>query len=255
VRCSVETMRRAASIAALLLLLLAPSAARAGDAPKLRAIVSSCQTGVDPASRTAVFTASMPGNEDTARMAIRFDLQQRTVDGGVWRKVAAPSFGRWERSRTGVAGFVYAKDVHGLTAPGEYRAVVRFRWYAADGTVAETRRTTRSCKQPDPRADLVGGRVQIAPGADGTAIYRVVVRNTGRTAAGPFTVALTVAGAPAASTTVGGLAPGAATTVELTGPACPADQPVQLTIDDGDAVEESSEAGSVVGPVCPSSRD
>ena len=58
-----------------------------------------------------------------------------------------------------------------------------------------------------------------------------------------------------ASTTVGGLAPGAATTVELTGPACSAGQPVQLTIDDGNAVDESSEAGSVVGPVCPSSRD
>ena len=127
-------MRRAASITALLVLLLAPSAARAGDAPRLRATVSSCQTGIDPASRSAVFTASMPGNEDTARMAIRFDLQQRTVDGGIWKKVAAPSFGRWERSRPGVAGFVYAKDVHGLTAPGEYRAVVRFRWYASDGT-------------------------------------------------------------------------------------------------------------------------
>jgi hypothetical protein len=30
---------------------------------------------------------------------------------------------------------------------------------------------------------------------------------------------------------------------------------VQLTIDEGNAVDESSEAGSVVGPVCPSSRD
>jgi hypothetical protein len=255
VRCSVEAMRHAASITALLLVLLAPSAARAGDAPKLRATVSSCQTGIDPASRSAAFTASMPANADTARMAIRFDLQQRTVDGGVWRKVAAPSFGRWERSRAGVAGFVYAKDVHGLTAPGEYRAVVRFRWYTSDGTVSETRRITRSCKQPDQRPDLVGGRVQVVPAADGTATYRVAVRNTGRTAAGPFAVALTVGGTPASRTTVGGLAPGGATTVDLAGPACSPGLQVQLAIDDGNAVDESSEAGSVVGPVCPSSRD
>lgn len=248
-------MRRAAPIAALIVLLLAPSAARAGDAPRLRAIVSACQTGIDPTARTAVFTASMPGKEDTARMAIRFDLQQRTVDGGVWKRVTAPSFGRWERSRTGVAGFVYAKDVHGLTAPGEYRAVVRFRWYASDGTVAETRRTTRSCRQPDQRPDLAGGRVQVVPAADGTATYRVAVRNTGRTAAGPFAVALTVGDAPVARVTVGGLAPGGATTVELTGPGCSAGRPVGLTIDDGDAVDESSEAGSVVGSVCSPSRD
>ena len=143
-------------------------------------------------------------------MAIRFDLQQRTVDGGIWKKVAAPSFGRWERSRPGVAGFVYAKDVHGLTAPGEYRAVVRFRWYASDGTVRETRRTTRSCRQPDQRPDLVGGRVQIVPGArTARATYRLAMRNTGRSAAGPFAVALAVGGMPATSTTVPGLAPGA----------------------------------------------
>jgi hypothetical protein len=156
-------MRRAALLTAALVALAAPAAARAGNAPKLRAVVSSCQTGADPASRAASFTASMPARGDTARMAIRFDLQQRTVDGGVWRKVPAPSFGRWERSRPGVAGFVYAKDVHGLTAPGEYRAIVRFRWFADDGTVRETRRKTPSCKQPDQRPPRLA-----APGADGS---------------------------------------------------------------------------------------
>ena len=239
-----EAMRRAASIVALLAPLLVPSVARAGDAPKLQATVSSCQTGIDPASRTAVFTASMPASDDTARMAIRFDLQQRTVDGGIWKKVAAPSFGRWERSRRGVAGFVYAKDVHGLTAPGEYRAVVRFRWYALP-----TAPSPRCAGPPAAASSPTSGptssaaRVQVVPAADGTATYRVAVRNTGRTAAGPFAVALTVGGAPAARTTVGGLAPGAATTVELTGPACAAGRPAQLTIDDGNAVDESSEDG------------
>ncbi len=248
-----EAMRRAATLTALLLVLVAPAAARAGDAPRLRATVTSCQTGTDPASRTAAFTASMPAGANTARMAIRFDLQQRTVDGGVWRKVPAPSFGRWERSRPGVAGFVYTKDVHGLTAPGEYRAVVRFRWYAAGGAKRETRRTTRSCRQPDQRPDLVGGRVQVVPAADGTATYRLPIRNTGRTPAGSFSVALAVGGTPATSTTVPGLAPGATTTVELAGPACAPGQAVQLTIDDGHAIDEASEDRNDVATVCPSS--
>ena len=243
-------MRRAALITAAIATLAAPAAARAGDAPKLRAVVSSCQTGADPASRAASFTASMPAKGDTARMAIRFDLQQRTVDGGVWRKVPAPSFGRWERSRPGVAGFVYAKDVHGLTAPGEYRAVVRFRWFADDGTVQETRRTTPSCKQPDQRPDLVGGRVQVQPNSDGTTAYRIAIRNKGRSAAGPFAVTLGADGTELVRTTVAGLAPGATTTVELDGPACTPG--LQVTIDAGDAVDETSETGAVVVPACPS---
>jgi len=246
-------MRHAASLATVLLALTAPAAVRAGDAPKLRATVTSCQTGADPAARTAAFTASMPGGPGTARMAIRFDLQQRTVDGGVWRRVPAPSFGRWERSRTGVAGFVYTKDVHGLTAPGEYRAVVRFRWYAENGTVRETRRTTRSCRQPDGRPDLVGGRVQVVPATDGTATYRLAIRNTGRSPAGPFAVALAVGGTPVTSTTVAGLAPGAMTTVELVGPACMPGQAVQLTIDAENAIDEASEGRGDVGAACPSS--
>ena len=235
-RCSVEVDAPRRLHPTLLVPLLAPSAARAGDAPRSPGDrCPSRQTGLDPASRghRGVHRASMPASQGTARVwRSVFHLQQRTVDGGIWKKVAAPSFGRWERSRPGVAGFVYAKDVHGLTAPGDTA-----RSCASGGTrptapSAETRRTTRSCKQPDQRPDLVGGRVQVLPAADGTAAYRVAVRNTGRTAAGPFAVALSVGGAPVASTTVGGLAPGAATTVELAGPACSAGQPVQLTIDE-----------------------
>lgn len=248
-------MRRAAVlIIATVVTLVAPAAAHAGPPPKLRAVVTSCQTGVDAASRTASFTASMPAREDTSRMAIRFDLQQRTVDGGVWRKVTAPSFGRWTRSRSDVAGFVYTKDVHGLTAPGEYRAVVRFRWIAQDGTTRETRRTTRSCKQPDQRPNLVGGRLEVLPNPDGTSAYRLPIRNKGRTVAGPFVVTLAAGGTELTRTPVAGLAPGATTTVVLDGPPCSPALDLQLTIDAGDAVDETSETGAVVVPACPSER-
>jgi hypothetical protein len=252
VRCSVEAMRRIAFTIAALLALAAPAPAVAGDAPRLRAIVSACQTGFDPVSRLAAFTASMPAADDTARMAIRFDLQQRTADGGVWQRVAAPSFGRWERSRPGVAGFVYTKDVHGLTAPGEYRAIVRFRWWSADGKIRNARKVTRSCRQPDPRPNVLAGRLTAAPtSAAGVASYRVVLRNGGRSAAGPFAVVLLQDGAEVARTTVAGLAPGGLTTVELLAPACPAGTVLELHVDADDAVDEAGEEDSVVRPACP----
>jgi hypothetical protein len=246
-------MRRTAALIAALAVLTAPAAALAapGDAPRLRAVVSSCQTGPDAATRSAAFTASMPAGTDTARMAIRFDLQQRTVDGGIWQRVAAPSFGRWERSQPGVAGFVWTKDVHGLTAPGEYRAVVRFRWFAKDGSTRTVRKVTRSCRQRDPRADLVAGRVQATPAGEGLLAYRVTVRNAGRTAAGAFALALALDDAEAARTTVPGLGPGASTTVQVTGPTCAGGRAVELRLDPDDAVDEATEDGGVLRPVCP----
>ena len=245
-------MRRALLIAAALVTLLAvPASASAGDAPRLRAVVSSCQTGVDPASRSAAFTASMPAASDTVRMAIRFELQQRTVDGGVWEKVAAPSFNRWERSRLGVSGFVWTKDVHGLTAPGEFRAVVRFRWWSQSGRTRTIRKLTRSCRQPDLRPNLLAGRITAAPSATpGLVTYRVPVRNGGRSPAGPFSVALRLNGAEAARTTVEGLAPGEWRSVELLAPACSAAVAPEIRIDPEDAVDEAVEDDGIVRPGC-----
>jgi hypothetical protein len=252
VRCSVEAMRRTALTIAALLALAAPSPAAAGDAPRLRAVVSACETGTDPVSRMAAFTASMPAGDDTVRMAIRFDLQQRTIDGGVWQRVAAPSFGRWERSRPDVAGFVYTKDVHGLTAPGEYRAIVRFRWWSADGGARTLRRVTRTCRQPDPRPNLLAGRLMVLPNPfTGVAGYRLPLRNGGRSAAGPFAVAMLQDGAEVARAQVAGLAPGAWTTVELRAPYCSAGTVLELRLDADDAIDEASEEDSVVRPACP----
>jgi hypothetical protein len=220
-------MRRPSFLLAVLAVLAVPASAAGApdDAPRLRAVVSSCQTGSDPTMRSAAFTASMPADVDTVRMAIRFELQQRTVDGGVWQKLAAPSFNRWERSRPGVAGFVYTKDVHGLSAPGEYRAVVRFRWSAQDGTVRNVRKTTKSCSQPDQRASLVTGQLQLLPTADpALATYRVPVRNTGRVPAGPFAVTLAQDGVEVGRAMVAGLAPGATTTVLITAPPTPVER-------------------------------
>jgi CARDB len=250
-------MRRIAVSLIALAALAAPASAvaAAGDAPRLRAVVSSCQTSLDAAARAAAFTASMPADGSTIRMAIRFDLQQRTIDGGVWQRVAAPSFGRWERSRPGVAGFVYTKDVHGLTAPGEYRAIVRFRWFADDGTVRTLRKVTRSCRQPDARPNLVAGRLQVVPLATpGLVVYQLAVRNAGRTPAGPFAVALDLDGAEAGRAAVAGLAPRAVTTVQILAASCAGGHAVDLRLDADGAIDEAVEDDGLVRPACPLSR-
>ena len=245
-------MRRAALATTALIALLVASAAEAADAPRVRAVVSSCQTGLEPESRAAAFTASMPAAAATVRLPSRSDLQQRTAGGGVWQRVPAPSFGRWERSRPGVAAFVWTKDVHGLTAPGEYRAVVRFRWRSADGRVRTVRKVTRSCRQPDIRPNLVAGRIAAAPSATpGVVAYRVPVRNAGRTEARPFAVELRIGGAQAARAAIDGLAAGEWRIVELLAPACTEGQLLEVVLDAQNAVDEAAEDDGIVRPACP----
>ena len=50
--------------------------------------------------------------------------------------------------------------------PADYRAQIRFRWYDKKGRLQRSaRKTTRACRQPDPRPDLrVLGFVSLAPG-------------------------------------------------------------------------------------------
>ena len=157
------------------------------------------ESGPAAIDRTATFVGSMPAIAGTKRMWMRFDLFARVAPSTGFAAVKAPKLGVWQKSAPGrvSSGFVFAKDVHGLTAPGQYRAVVRFRWYASDGAVAEMRRTAqlqaaRPASRPRRRAGA--GRARRGPGH-----VPLAVRNTGRTAA-PFAVALTVGGAPAAST-------------------------------------------------------
>jgi hypothetical protein len=246
-------MRRAALILlALLLVPVAPAAAAADTAPRLRAALTACTTGAQPAQRTASFTGSMPALPDTVRMAMRFDLQQRTADGGVWQRVAASGLGRWERSRPRVSGFVYAKTVDGLAAPAEYRAVVRFRWFAQDGTVQSARRVTRLCRQPDVRPDLVPRALTTSPGPQpATTTYSVVVRNRGRGDAGAFAVALALDGAELARTDVAEVPAGGRVVVQLTGPVCAAGQSLEVRVDASAAVDESREDDDVLTRACP----
>ena len=245
-------MRRVAAVIALLVLAL-PAAARA-QAPPLRAKVTSCVTGPQSTDRVAVFTGSMPSTSGTRRMGMRFELQARNAR-GAYVAVKASGLRIWQKSTPGrSAGFVFAQRVQSLAAPGSYRAVVRFRWYGKGGRVLRSAvKVTGTCKQPDPRPDLVDGGVTavVAP-TPGQAIYSVVVRDASHSPAGAFDVAFSVTGTDVAVQRVpDGLQAGQSTTLTFAAPACAPGSSVRYTIDARGEVGESDDADNFVTAPCP----
>ena len=143
-------MRRLALLACLLVPLAATAtAASAQDRVRLRAQLVRCQTGEAPSQRAATFRASMPAMRRTRRMLMRFELRQRTAGRLAFRRVDVPAWRDWARSAPRRDGFVFTRRVDRLRAGADYRALVRFRWYDADGREQRrTRRLTGLCEQP-----------------------------------------------------------------------------------------------------------
>lgn len=244
-------MRRTA-LAASLFALAPPTGARAQapDVPELAVELSSCVAGVAVASRSATFHGSMPSSDGSSVLAMRFELERFRVT--AWRPVVASTFGRWERSSPGAAGFVYDKRVEQLAAPASYRATVRFRWYDAAGHVLrKARRRTATCRQAERRPDLEP--VRIAPGVarlDGTADYAVTVRNAGVTTAPPSRVLLSVGGVALMPRALPGVAGLASATLTFTGPACRSGDALRAAVDADSDVDEADEGDNALVQRC-----
>ena len=244
-------MRRAPFVSLTVLALLAgPSTGWAQEEPpRLAATLAACETGTDPAQRFAVFTGSMPAMRGTRRMSMRFDLEERgSEETAAPQRVAAPKLSRWNRSKAGVAGFVYTKRVTRL-APGRwYRAIVRFRWHGARGRVQKSaKRVTAFCHQPDqrPNLELVSvGRAR--PGS-----YLVTIVNTGMTASPASQVALEPRPGTEARRAVPPLAPGERTTVVVDAEPCEPRTVVVVQLDRERAIDESREDDNRVESDCP----
>jgi hypothetical protein len=234
-------MRRA--LMTLVLLLAWPAAA---DAASVKVV--GCVPALDPVERSATFDARVRAAGGSDRMQVRFTLQVRDdATGTRWRKLVATGFEEWLTSGAGVRRYTYTRTIQNLAAPASYRTVVRFRWLDADGLVLRsTRVTSATCRQPDLRPDLVPLRLERAPGLDGRTRYTAVVRNTGRSPAGPFDVAL-----DDAVEHVEALAPGEQRAITFTAPACAAGATQTLTLDPGAAVVERDEDDNVLAATCP----
>ena len=188
--------------------------AKGAVAAPLSAKLTQC-SATDALGHFAVFTASMPAAtaaSPAARMAMRFELQQRS-DGRDWLPVTGvPSFGTWERSEPGRPGFIVTKRVNGLQVGGAYRAVVRYRWLEGPNSkvVRIAQRQTAKCVQADTRADLFpapdpsivrGTRADLV-------VYTLTVRNKGKGGAVGSGVVLEVNGTQQPAQRIDPLGPG-----------------------------------------------
>jgi len=230
---------------------LGPSAAHASapKAPKLGATLESCTTSPLPVQRIASFVGSMPARASAPRMQMRFELERKRDGHRHWRRLKAAGFGVWERADPNVAGFVFTKRVNGLPVPATYRALIRFRWLAADGsTVDRTHARTRACRQPDLRPNLVPGELTAALDLTqpGMAVYTLIVRNAGRSAADPFSVTV-----GSGSAEVARLEPGEERAVPVVALACLPLVPIVVRVDADRRVDESEERGNGARRGCP----
>ncbi|HTN22707.1 MAG TPA: CARDB domain-containing protein [Solirubrobacteraceae bacterium] len=219
------------------------------EPPALAATLEQCATSVLPAQRVAEFVGSMPASAPATRMRMRFDLERLRPRDARWQRLrGVPGFGDWEASAPSRAGFVFHKRLDGLPVPASYRAVVRFRWEDARGRVVRRARLrTPVCAQPDLRPNLVPGPLTgIFDTRPGLAIYTLVVRNTGRSAAGPFSVRV-----GGATTEVDGLGPGQSRTVLVVNALCLAGTSTLAEVDADDSVDESSERNNDARRRCP----
>jgi len=217
----------------------------------VKAKLTDCHVGAQPADRFAVFVGQMPALQGTQRMWMRFDLFERTGSGS-WQRVSVPKFGTWQKSLPGKPGFIYEKRVDQLQAPADYRTRIRFRWYDKNGKLQRSaQRTSRMCHEPDPRPDLAVGKVTATEHKQGRLQYLIRVRNDGRSDAGPFDTVLTIDGNPQPTATVAGLPAGGATTVSIVGMRCVLGSRIQIALDTGGTIDESRENNNTVSRPCP----
>lgn len=241
------TVRRAALILGLATAAVGGGAVATAQAPDLAAKVAACESGPTADDRFAVFTGAMPRN-GAAAMAMRFDLYEK-LPGGAFERIKLENWGVWERTaKKRVPGFIFTKRLEQLVAPAAFRAAVSFRWFDAKGNVtASDRRVSPVCRQPDWRPDLHVRRV-LPPDGDGPT--KVLIRNTGRSAAGAFGVNVSRSDFVKGDT-VAGLPAGTQATVGVSLGRCKPGESITVTLDPAGEVEEADEADNTTTVACP----
>jgi hypothetical protein len=156
-----ELARSAATLlvvgSALALAAASPAAALSSDqAPApgrpasggVSATLEQCLTSAGQGERSATFIGEMTAVAGTVRMAMRIDLQARVPDAGEYQALDAGQ-GAWRWSGPRVKVYRYLRQVINLSAPDDYRALVRYRWIGANGRVIRrAERVTPTCSQP-----------------------------------------------------------------------------------------------------------
>ena len=244
---------RAVILALLTLALAAPAAGAVVPRWAARAVLADCERAAAESDGAAVFEGQMRAVRGAERMQMRFTLQTRMPDSSRWSAVNAPGFGTWVSSAPGTSRYVYTKRVEGLLAPASYRVRLRFRWLSGDGrTLATAHRSSRACRQPDPRPNLVVSSLAVQRTARaGRDRYVAFVRNIGRSLADASALRVAFGGTMLPLAPVIALEPGEGIEVTVEGPACAEGTPVDADADGGESVEESDEDDNRFTRLCP----
>jgi hypothetical protein len=117
-------------------------------APVVSATLEECVTASVQSERAVTFAGEMTAIPGTARMSMRFDVEERAPGEVSFHTVSAPGLGVWRASETKVKTYRYLKQVTNLASPAVYRALVHFRWTSAKGhAIKRTERMTPRCAQ------------------------------------------------------------------------------------------------------------
>lgn len=248
-------MRRIALVAAILITVAVPAAARGtvGHA-YLRGFV--CHRSLDPSKRVVSVTAVMGTIAGTQRLEMRFQLEERTASGV--SEVRVGDLGRWVSPSQATLGqnpndqWIFNHPVTGLPVPATYRFRVSFRWIGARGrTLGELQRSGINCRQPDMRPDLYV-RLMSAYAVGGGNQYDLEVGNTGLSGARNVELRFTPGGSAAPQTkTIAKLTPHETVERSFVGPACKASSgPVTFTVDPNDLIDVLSRADNSITAPC-----
>jgi hypothetical protein len=117
--------------------------------PTVAATVEQCTATGEQVDRSATFSGEMAAVADTARMAMRTEVQERLPGEELFHTVSAPGLGVWRGSAPGVKIYQYVKQVTNLASPADYRALIRFHWLNDKGyVIRRAERFTATCQQP-----------------------------------------------------------------------------------------------------------
>ena len=235
--------RRVLTTALALLVAAAALPVVASAGPRYRAPKWTSAVNVTRCSRVldeAVFHGKMRRVGDSARMAMRFTLLERTGNEG-FLPVPTPKLGRWHRSRAHVSGFGYRQIVRNLAQGSVYSMRVDYRWYDDEGEVVKrARKRSRSC--PDPTAlpnlqvRIVGVRKTSDEDSDR---YFVKLMNLGQALAENVPVSLSVDGEMGGSATVPLLYAKDSKVVSIRAPEC--ERYLEAAADPDELIAETSE--------------
>jgi hypothetical protein len=254
-------MKKLVGALGVLILALAGPAAAAAAPPRAALHGFLCQTALDPPARAVSVQSVMRPLPGTKKLSVRFQLLMTRKSFAPVSLVRAGDLGTWISPADSALGqrpgdvWKLSKPVFNLLAPATYRFRVTFRWTGSTGHPLGTAvRLSPVCVQPELRPDLLVSAINVipivgAPGADG---YRVVIRNAGATAAGPFQVVF----APGDSTTprtrtVTRLDPHSTVRETFVGPLCTTLTAPTVTVDPADQVDDFNRSNNALTAACP----